>query len=200
MCRHVAGGGNGPPPSPRRVSSRAALRGGGVGACTFRSRCSWSRSPSSSSPPPDRWRPSRRRGAKPRSSSRWTCPTAWPPTDVKPSRIGAAKVAAEDFVRRAAARCPDRGRGLRPERRDRATTHLRPRRRAAGHRPPVPGRWHVLGRGHPHVARRHRRQDPDHQRRRRSPRTTRPRSTSGTTGGRRSCCSPMARTRARQTR
>ena len=38
-------------------------------------------------------------GARRRSSSRSTSPTAWPPTDVKPSRIGAAKSAASDFVR-----------------------------------------------------------------------------------------------------
>ena len=51
-------------------------------------------------------------------------------TDVKPSRIEAAKAAASAFVRRAAVGRPDRRRRVRPERGDRAAADARPRRRA----------------------------------------------------------------------
>ena len=61
--------------------------------------------------------------------------------DVKPSRIGAAKLAAEDFVREQPSGVRHRRRGLRPQCRDRTTTHLRPRRRAA--RPSITCPWEV---------------------------------------------------------
>ena len=86
---------------PRRAGARRDRRGrsAAVAPARCRSRCSWPRSPSSSSPAPGRWRPSRRRGARRRSSSRSTSRTAWPRTTSSPRASARPRSPPSAFVR-----------------------------------------------------------------------------------------------------
>ena len=68
-------------------------------------------------------------------------------TDVKPSRIGAAKIAAEGFVREQPAGVRIGVVAFGPSAVIVQPPTLRPRRRAAGHQSPLLGRRHVFGAG-----------------------------------------------------
>ena len=111
----------GPPPAdPTERGTRGAgaprderRSATGLAPAACRSRCSQPRSPFWSWRPPDRWRPS----TTPRLESTvilaMDVSNSMAANDVKPSRIGAAKLAARDFVRDQPLVRPDRRRRLR---------------------------------------------------------------------------------------
>ena len=118
-----AGEGDGRPPSPHRASSRPAWRPAGLAPAPAVRAV------------PGRARGPRRRCARPMATIKTPrreatvvlavdVSNSMAATDVKPSRFGAAKLAAERVRPPAAVGCADRGRRLRPERGDRADADL----------------------------------------------------------------------------
>ena len=133
--------------SPRRASSRPASARRRAGAGTCRSRCS----SLALGPPRRRRRPAdgdhqdaaapghgdprdrrlQQHGREPTSSPPASARRSWPPSDFVREQPSSVRIGVVAFG---------------PSARDRAAAHLRPRRRPAGHQPPVPGRRHLAWR------------------------------------------------------